>query len=76
MDRMSSVAILPTGFDVNKIDRPNTTPTVRAICTFAVYFRSFHLFVASLLFMKGISYCVIRRKLEPLDRVEANFKRS
>ena len=24
--------------DVNKIDRPNTTPTVRAMCTFAVYF--------------------------------------
>ena len=23
---------------VNKIDRPNTTPTVRGICTFAVYF--------------------------------------
>ena len=32
------LAILPTGFDVNKIDRPNTTPTVGAICTFAVYF--------------------------------------
>ena len=26
--------------------------------------------------MKGISYCVIRRKLEPLDCAEANFKRS
>ena len=35
------LAILPTGFDVNKIDRPNTTPTVRAICTFAVYFSTF-----------------------------------
>ena len=23
---------------VNKIDRPNTSPTVRGICTFAVYF--------------------------------------
>ena len=44
---------------VNKIDRPNTTPT------------SFDLFVASLLFMKGISYCVIRRKLEPLNRAKA-----
>ena len=49
--------------DVNKIDRPNTTPTVRAICTFAVYFFGLStFFVASLLFMKGISYCVIRRK--------------
>ena len=62
--------------DVNKTDRPNTTPTARAICTFAYIFRSFDLFVASLLFMKGISYCVIRRKLEPLDRAKANFKRS
>ena len=26
---------------VNKIDRPNTTPAVRAICKFAVYFSVF-----------------------------------
>ena len=39
-------------------------------------FWSFNLSVASLLFMKGISYCVIRGKLEPLDRAKANFKRS
>ena len=55
--------------DVNKIDRPNMTPTVRAISTFAV-------FVASLLFMKGISSCVKRRKLEPLDPAKAYCKRS
>ena len=43
---------------VNKIDRPNTTPTVRDICTIAIYFSVFRpRFVASLLFMKGISYC-------------------
>ena len=36
--------------------------------------RSFDLFFASLLFMKGISYCVIRRKLEPLDRAMANLR--
>ena len=55
---------------VNKIDRPNTTPTVRVICTFAVYFLVFRPFccVTVLLFQEGISYCVIRRKLEPLDR--------
>ena len=40
---------------VNKIDRPSTTSTVPGIGTF-------DLFVASLLFMKAISYCVIRRK--------------
>ena len=41
-------------------------------------FRSFQfdLFVATLLFIKGISNCVIRRKLELLDRATANFKRS
>ena len=38
------LAILPSGFDVNKIDRPNTTPMVRAICTFAVYFSVFRPF--------------------------------
>ena len=44
--------------DVNKKDRLNTTPTVHAICTFAVYFFGLlTFFVASLLFMKGISYC-------------------
>ena len=59
--------------DVNKTDRPKTTPTVRAISTLPYIFRSFDLFVTSLLFMKGISYCVIRRKLEPLDRAKANF---
>ena len=63
--------------EVNNIDRQNTTPTVCGICAFAVYFSVFRLFVASLLFMKGISYCVIRRKLEPfIDRAPANFKRS
>ena len=25
------------------------------------------------MFLKGISFCVIRRKLEPLDRAKANF---
>ena len=38
------LAILAPGFDVNKIDRPNMTPTVRAICTFAVYFSVFRPF--------------------------------
>ena len=31
--------------NVNKTDRPNTTPTVRAICTFAVYFSVFRPFL-------------------------------
>ena len=57
------------GLMVNKIDRPNTTPTVRGICKFHVYFSVLlsAFFVTSFLFMKGISYCFIRRKLDPLD---------
>ena len=47
------LAILPTGFDVNKIDRPNTTPTVHAICTFAVYFSVFQPFCRFTLVCEG-----------------------
>ena len=47
------LAILPTGFDVNNTDRPNTTPTVRAICTFAVYFSVFQPFCCFTLVYKG-----------------------
>ena len=38
---------------VNKIDRPNTTPTVRAIGTFAVYFSVFRPFCRFTLVYKG-----------------------
>ena len=34
------------GYVVNKIDRPNMTPTVRAICAFAVYFSVFRPFLS------------------------------
>ena len=38
--RKDVFCVLPAGCgkDVNKTDRPNKTPTVREICTFAVYF--------------------------------------
>ena len=62
---------------VNKIDRPNTTPTVRAICMFAVYFSVFRPFSCfSLVYEGHWRYCIIRRKLEPLDYAMANLKRS
>ena len=61
----------------NKIDRPNTTPTVRAICMFAVYFSVFRPFSRFSLFYEGHRrYCIIRRKLQPLDYAMANLKRS
>ena len=40
-----SVLYLSVCDNVNKTDRPNTTPTVRAICTFAVYFSVFRPFL-------------------------------
>ena len=47
------LAILQTGLDVNKMDRTNTTPTVRAICTFAVYFSVFRPFCRFVLVYEG-----------------------
>ena len=62
---------------LNKIDRPNTTPapTVRAICKLAVYFLVFRPFSRfSLVYEGHWRHCIIRRKLEPLDCVMADFK--
>ena len=39
--------------DVNKTDSPNTTPTARAICTFALYFSVFRPFCRSTLVYEG-----------------------
>ena len=62
---------------VNKIDRPNTTPTIRAICKFAVYFSVFRPFSRFSLICEGHRrYCIIRRKLESLDCAMADLKRS
>ena len=62
---------------VNKIDRPNTTPAVRVICKFAVYFSVFRPFSCfSLVYEGHRRYCLIRRKLEPLDCAMADLKRS
>ena len=60
---------------VNKIDRPNTTPTIRRICTFAVHFffflvEIFKLFTTRLKFLKRVecfelsSYASTRSDLE------------
>ena len=62
---------------VNKIDRPNTTPTVRAICKFAVYFSVFrHFSRFSLVYDGHRRYCIISRNLDPLDCAMADLKRS
>ena len=62
--------------DVNKTNRPNTTTTVRAICTFAVCFSVFRPFCRFTLVYEGHFVLCYKEKIEPLDRVEANFKRS
>ena len=64
------LAILPTGFDVNKIDRPNKTPTIRAICTFAVYFSVFRPFCCFDLVYVGHFVLCYKEKVEPLDRAK------
>ena len=58
---------------VNKIDRPNTTPTVRGICTFAVYFSVFRPFCR---FTLVKAFCIVSygEKLEPLDHATANLR--
>ena len=52
------------------------TPTARGICTFAAFFsvfqRPFSLFT---LVYEGHSVLCYKKKIEPLDRVMANFKR-
>ena len=61
---------------VNKIDGQTRLLRFVPFVHLPFIFRSFDLLVASLLFIAGISYCVIRRELEPLDCAKANFKRS
>ena len=52
---------------VNKIDRPNTTPTVRAICKFAVYFSVFQSFSRFSLVYEGYRrYCIITQAAQAL----------
>ena len=64
-------------FARNKIDRPNKTPTVRGICTFAVYFSVFRPFCRFTLVYEG-HFVLCKEKIEPLtlDRAMADFKRS
>ena len=57
-------------------NRPNTTPTIRRICTFAVFFsvsQSFHRFT---LVCEGHFVLCYKEKTEPLDHAMANFNRS
>ena len=50
---MQEISLVTCCNDVNKTDRPNTTPTVRAICTFAVYFSVFRPFCRFTLVYEG-----------------------
>ena len=44
---------------INKINRPNTTSTVRAICTFTVSFSVFRPFCRFALVYEGDSHCLL-----------------
>ena len=63
--------------DVNKTDRLNTTPTVRAICTFAVYFSVFQPFCRFTLVYEGhFVFCYKEKTIAVRSCGKANFKRS
>ena len=63
--------------DVNKSDRPNTTRTVRAICTFAVYFLVFRPFCRFTLVYEGhFVLCYKKKTIAVRSCGKANFKRS
>ena len=51
------------------------TPTICCICTFAVFFSVSQPFCRFALVYKGHFMLCYEEKLEPLDRVMANFKR-
>ena len=53
-----------------------TTPTVRGICTFAVFFSVSRPFCSFTLIYEGHSVLCYKEKIELLDRVMANFERS
>ena len=52
------------------------TPTARGICTFAVSFAVSRPFCRFTLVYEGRFILCCKEKIEPLDRVMANFKRS
>ena len=66
--RKDVFCVLPAGCgkDVNKTDRPNTTPTVREICTFAVYFSVFRPFCRFTLVYEGHYVLLLTRILYSL----------
>ena len=63
--------------EVNKTDRPNTTPTVHAICTFAIYFSVFRPFCRFTLVYEGHFVLCYKEKIIAVRSCgKANFKRS
>ena len=53
LSESASLPFCSGGGKLNKIDRPNTTPTVCAICKFAVYFSVFQPFCRFTLVYEG-----------------------
>ena len=57
-------------------NRPNTTHTIRGICTFVVFFSVSQSFCRFTLVCEGHYVLCYKEKTEPLDRVMANCNRS
>ena len=67
--------VLSLALMVNKIDRPNKTPTVRGTCTFAVKFSVLRPFCRFACVYEGhFVLCCKEKKREPLDRAAANLR--
>ena len=57
-------------------NRPNTTPMIRRICTFVVFFSVSRSFCRFTLVCEGYFVLCYKEKTEPLDRAMANCNRS
>ena len=62
--------------NVNKTDRTNTTPTVRAICAFAVYLSVFRPFFRFTLVYEGHFVLCYKEKTRAVRSCYGKFKRS
>ena len=54
-------------------NRPNTTPTIRGICTFVIFFSVSRSFCRFTLVCERHFVLCYKEKTEPLDRAMANF---
>ena len=70
------IPVTRTDLSTMLANRPNTTHTIRGICTFVVFFSVSQSFCRFTLVCEGHFVLCYKEKTEPLDRAMANFNRS